>query len=642
MADACTITPALRTWIECLVDTRIDQCCRSFRENDLAALVQCTRREGAAASATAMAAVQSADQARQNLELQVRGLADAQARLLAVVESFSGDAERQHSSSSKARAEALVTVERVMSTVDELQRTVEQDGDGANTRLRQHDAALEEIRRMQTEESIKHRATLTELQRVQSEASARQRQCSDELAGACGTIAATRQEVGDLAQMVQRLESRLQGWRAEVTSELSDELSARVLSRDSLLDADRLKFEALQREVAGASSARIEVEARLDALRVEFTGLTSFRADIESRFREGQQALSRRVDALQVAAVKDVEGVKHEVEELVQSVERLDHRSSSWRAEVSKEIRQASAAREAVELAREQGAAGLEGFRHEVSQHWSELEHRLERLQLEMTANAAAREESLRMRDATREAHEDLKRALEHQHRHLRSEMEALQQQAAGDRESLSGWRAEVREEMAQLQRRLGLELRAETRAFLKTEQNAIAALDEQLWLTDQRLGQRIDELVQAAGRGERIAAVAGAAEQAGRGGMSSSSAPRADLRSEKDSLERRCNGGLSGLRMSEAEQLERLRASRKRAEISLRTEPRASDPLLLRGDRNSGHHIMHDSPAAEIAAPARGGALRRSLSQAAATTRSALCVAREAAEAFEEVATTP
>merc|ERR1712139_265552 len=40
--------------------------------------------------------------------------------------------------------------------------------------------------------------------------------------------------------------------------------------------------------------------------------------------------------------------------------------------------------------------------------------------------------------------------------------------------------------------------LRAETRAALKSEQNSIAAIDEQLWLTDQRLGQRIDELAHA------------------------------------------------------------------------------------------------------------------------------------------------
>merc|ERR1711957_979776 len=45
-----------------------------------------------------------------------------------------------------------------------------------------------------------------------------------------------------------------------------------------------------------------------------------------------------------------------------------------------------------------------------------------------------------------------------------------------------------------QLQRRIVAELRLETAAALRSEASAVAALDEQLWLTDQRLGQRIDE----------------------------------------------------------------------------------------------------------------------------------------------------
>merc|ERR1711896_65641 len=55
-----------------------------------------------------------------------------------------------------------------------------------------------------------------------------------------------------------------------------------------------------------------------------------------------------------------------------------------------------------------------------------------------------------------------------------------------------------VPEELTSLQRRLTSEMRAETRAALKSEQYTIAAIDEQLWLTDQRLGQRIDEIAHA------------------------------------------------------------------------------------------------------------------------------------------------
>lgn len=76
----------------------------------------------------------------------------------------------------------------------------------------------------------------------------------------------------------------------------------------------------------------------------------------------------------------------------------------------------------------------------------------------------------------------------------------------------LSAWRTEITAEVGEelkaidaLQQsdakknqdfhRLMTELRAETSSAFRSEAAAVAALDEQLWLTDQRLGQRIDEL---------------------------------------------------------------------------------------------------------------------------------------------------
>lgn len=55
-----------------------------------------------------------------------------------------------------------------------------------------------------------------------------------------------------------------------------------------------------------------------------------------------------------------------------------------------------------------------------------------------------------------------------------------------------------LKEELVTLQKRLVAELRAETTAAFRSESASVAALDEQLWLTDQRLGQRIDELAHA------------------------------------------------------------------------------------------------------------------------------------------------
>merc|ERR1719162_417310 len=120
-----------------------------------------------------------------------------------------------------------------MSTIDELQRTVEQDGDGTAARLKQLEAAIAELRRTQAdessrqkEESARHKAALLDVQRLQGETSMRQRQTSDELASACNTIGGTRQEVGDLAQLIQRLELKLSSWRAELAAEVADEVRA--------------------------------------------------------------------------------------------------------------------------------------------------------------------------------------------------------------------------------------------------------------------------------------------------------------------------------------------------------------------------------------------------------------------------------
>lgn len=107
-------------------------------------------------------------------------------------------------------------------------------------------------------------------------------------------------------------------------------------------------------------------------------------------------------------------------------------------------------------------AASLDSVRREMAgskQQFTELESRLER----------AIREGLTVR--AREGHVEIVKDLE---------------------TCLGG----LREEFGSSLKKLSAELRSETRALLKSEQNAIAALDEQLWLTDQRLGQRVDELV--------------------------------------------------------------------------------------------------------------------------------------------------
>ncbi|CAE8624259.1 unnamed protein product, partial [Polarella glacialis] len=522
-------------------------------ESEITSLVEQARREGSAASSAASLAELGA----KRLEAQVRSLADAQARLLSVVEGISGDAERQYSHSGKAKADALTSVERVMSTVEELQRTVEQDGEGVSSRLREQGLAIDELRRSTAEDSSRHRATMAELQRLQSEAFARQRHCSDELSVACSSITATRQEVGELVQLVQRLERKLSGWREEVAAEVLEE----VRRGFELLEADRLKLHALQREATAAAAGRIEMEARLESLRVELTAAASTKAELEARWRDGQQVLvrrvdglesqledlrselttststrcehlearlrdgqqvqSRRVDALQAAATQDVEAARYELASLAQVTQSLEQKYTALRGEVSEDIRAAVSSWESVQ--HDESLSATESLRRDVSHQLADAESRIESLQVQIATVTATRQ-SFEFR--IREGHEETRQHADSWQR----ELAALNQRLSTSEESM---RAGLREELAALQRRLGAEMTAEARALHKQEQNAIAALDEQLWLTDQRLGQRIDELAQVASRADRTIGVAEVAEDV------RSPAPRTPLHGAEEAYRR-------------------------------------------------------------------------------------------------------
>ncbi|CAK0875828.1 unnamed protein product, partial [Prorocentrum cordatum] len=62
----------------------------------------------------------------------------------------------------------------------------------------------------------------------------------------------------------------------------------------------------------------------------------------------------------------------------------------------------------------------------------------------------------------------------------------------------LKEWQCTLERDLTAAQKRASTELRVEVRTAIRNEAAAVAALDEQLWLTDQRLGQRIDQLTHA------------------------------------------------------------------------------------------------------------------------------------------------
>merc|ERR1719487_1996609 len=105
--------------------------------------------------------------------------------------------------------------------------------------------------------------------------------------------------------------------------------------------------------------------------------------------------------------------------------------------------------------------SGAEDLRREVLQCSKQLQstfERVEKLQVDFATVTATRD-AFEFRH--REGLEELRKALEHGQGAFQDDLQA----------QLKRWSSE---------------LRAEIRAALKSEENAIAALDEQLWLTDQ------------------------------------------------------------------------------------------------------------------------------------------------------------
>ncbi|CAE7269673.1 unnamed protein product [Symbiodinium natans] len=93
----------------------------------------------------------------------------------------------------------------------------------------------------------------------------------------------------------------------------------------------------------------------------------------------------------------------------------------------------------------------------------------------------------------------------------VQSRLDTLRQECHQDAKTcIQEAQVRLSEDVVALQQRLVAELRAETTAAINRESAALAALDEQLWITDQRLGQRIDDLAQSRLRERNASGVKG------------------------------------------------------------------------------------------------------------------------------------
>jgi len=535
LADACAITPALRAWIECLVDSRVEEACQSSMASHIEGHVRHWQECRSEDLDNLDIMKREVDLSIRQLESQLQSLNDAQARLLGVVEGLSNDAERQQSRDLGARSEALLGVERLTGTVEELQRSIDERDERLRRKLQQTEDTVLEIQTHHAEEVAKTRTAIAELQRVQGATAARHRQTSEELTSTTQCIAQTRSEVVELMQVVQRFEQRLGAWKGELRDEVALELQNKSANKEMSGEVDRLRhrLEMLQRETTAASALRSELEIKLEALRLDLSSSLGHRGEQDSRLREGQQhleqrmeelasvhqrfqaaltdqynekttleerlreahqSLTRRLDDLQDAATKDVQRAQQDIEEMTLQVQhqeqgiiqrleqKLEQRISLLRSEVSNDAL-------SLEELKDESAAMTEELRREMVGRTSDLDGKVERLRAEQAAQSSSREA---FEYRWREAQEEWQRTSEQGLASLREEVESLERRTTLEIEA----RVEAcRSDQLAVLKTKSAELKAELKSSMKQEQANLAALDEQLWLTDQRLGQRLDEL---------------------------------------------------------------------------------------------------------------------------------------------------
>jgi len=225
--------------------------------------------------------------------------------------------------------------------------------------------------------------------------------------------------------------------------------------------------------------------AAVDGLQQHLSRLTTMQAELESQTRHCKAELESRTDKLQRQLDGSVtpENVRRHVQDL--------------RAELQE-------AHDAVLERLQEKQAELESQTRHCK---AELESRTEKLQRQLDSSVPPENIQRNLKDLRaelQEAHETVLARLQEKQASLESGFQVwskeLEQRMHADVASQANSAAQKHsqryiEEVTAAQKKTTAELRLELRSSLRSEAAAVAALDEQLWLTDQRLGQRIEEL---------------------------------------------------------------------------------------------------------------------------------------------------
>lgn len=467
------MTPALRAWVEALVDSRLQQVLPAAPGEDLSVSSWMARtcHQGAETSALTASALQQTEESTRRLQAEVKSLAEAQEQILRIVDSLTGDAERQSNSTQWVRIEQLSNIQRVISSVDELQKAMSQEGDGVLAQVRRSTVGLEELRRRQSEDSEKFRAELSDIKRLQSEAGHLQRNSGEELCAATGAVAELRREIQATHRAMQRAdeaarlqEGQLRGGQQQLREQLdqlkgaqeaSDHMSAQASRERQLLSHER------ERHRSASDQYEVQVRSSKELLEQQQEAFERRQLYLEGQTRE---LINREVED----QLRNKKFAK--MEQRLQAVEQLAEDSDARCSSLSRDFEHRLVKSEAnfgAALGRLHGR-GLLATQLELEKQFAEIQERLAKLEASVDGAVTAEE----LEDFAQQLGEQLAGAVRSSRGSQQSKLaqQVKEEVALRFQRLVEGWDGTFCEQVGSFERQLLQHLKPQTRALVEQQ----------------------------------------------------------------------------------------------------------------------------------------------------------------------------
>lgn len=480
------MTPALRAWVEALVDSRLQQVLPAAPGEDLSVSSWMARtcHQGAETSALTASALQQTEESTRRLQAEVKSLAEAQEQILRIVDSLTGDAERQSNSTQWVRIEQLSNIQRVISSVDELQKAMSQEGDGVLAQVRRSTVGLEELRRRQSEDSEKFRAELSDIKRLQSEAGHLQRNSGEELCAATGAVAELRREIQATHRAMQRAdeaarlqEGQLRGGQQQLREQLdqlkgaqeaSDHMSAQASRERQLLSHEKRLIHLEE----GLEAARERHRSASDQYEVQVRSSKELLEQQQEAFERRQLYLEGQTRELINREVEDQLRNKKfaKMEQRLQAVEQLAEDSDARCSSLSRDFEHRLVKSEAnfgAALGRLHGR-GLLATQLELEKQFAEIQERLAKLEASVDGAVTAEE----LEDFAQQLGEQLAGAVRSSRGSQQSKLaqQVKEEVALRFQRLVEGWDGTFCEQVGSFERQLLQHLKPQTRALVEQQ----------------------------------------------------------------------------------------------------------------------------------------------------------------------------